>query len=149
MLPFFLWPQAQEHVKRFLSARSAERSSVVLLTNAAITQSLSIGPVPLDKGMLVRVVHFDAPEGQKNEAARERISEGVFHGRGAGMVEEVHLEGGEAGSGLVPFVFEDGAMSGIRSRYVQMIRRCVVHFCCNVKLQQYSTHLGTYSSMRR
>ena len=118
MMPFLFWPQAQEHVKRFLSAPSAEKSSVVLLTNAAITRSLSIGPVPPNKGMLVRAVHFDAAEGQKNEAARERISEGVFHGRGPGMAEEVHLEGGEDGSGLVPFAFEEGAMCGIRSRYV-------------------------------
>lgn len=91
---------------------------MLLLTNAAMTRSLSIGPVPIDKGTLVRVVHFDTPEGQKNEAARDRISRGVFHGRGAGMVEEVHLEGGEDGSGLVPFAFEAGAMGGIRSRCV-------------------------------
>lgn len=87
-----------------------------MLTNAAVARSLAIGPVPTNKGTLVRVVHFDAPEGTKNAAARDRVAGGVSRGRDAATVEEVHLEGGGDAARLAPFAFESGAMGGIRSR---------------------------------
>lgn len=110
--------QAQDHIQRFLSASSAERSSVLVLTNTALARSLSIRPIPTSKATLVRVVHYDAPEGRKNAAARERIAKGVFGGQGAGKAEEVHIESGEDAMGLTPFVFESAAFGVIRSRCV-------------------------------
>lgn len=113
-----LFPQAQGHVKRFLSAPSAKRSSVLLLTNAAAARSPSVGPVPISNATFVRAVHFDAPEGCKNAVARERVVKGMLVGRGgAQAAEEVHLDGGGDASGLTPFAFESGAMGGICSRY--------------------------------
>ncbi|CAN0570684.1 unnamed protein product, partial [Ectocarpus sp. 12 AP-2014] len=71
--------QTQEHVKRFLAATSSERSSVLVLTNSAISRTPpSIGSVKPGHGKLLRVVHFDAPEGKKNAAARARVAGGFF-----------------------------------------------------------------------
>ncbi|CAM9443943.1 unnamed protein product [Ectocarpus sp. 6 AP-2014] len=109
--------QAQEHVKRFLAATSSERSSVLVLTNSAISRTPpSIGSVKPGHGKLQRVVHFDAPEGKKDAAARARVAGGFFRGRAAGAAEEVYLRGGAEAAGLAPFSFDSGAMGGIRSR---------------------------------
>eukprot|EP00752_Nemacystus_decipiens_P010224 g9110.t1 len=111
--------QAQERVKRFLAAPSADRSSVLILTNAALARSPpSVGPVKRALGAFLRVVHFDAPEGEKNAAARGRVAGSFSRGRGAETVEEVHLGGGGGGetAGLAPFSFDSAAMGGIRSR---------------------------------
>ncbi|CBJ32117.1 conserved unknown protein [Ectocarpus siliculosus] len=109
--------QTQEHVKRFLAATSSERSSVLVLTNLAISRTPpSIGSVKPGHGKLQRVVHFDAPEGKKDAAARARVAGGFFRGRGAGAAEEVYLRGGAEAVGLAPFSFDSGAMGGIRSR---------------------------------
>lgn len=110
--------QAKQHLRRFLSAPSAERSSVLVLTNAAVARSPVIGQVPNAAANSVKAVHFDAPEGPKNAAARARVVKGLFGGRHSGMTEEVHLEGGMGAAGVAPFVFESGAMGGICSRWV-------------------------------
>ncbi|CAM9849465.1 unnamed protein product [Ectocarpus sp. 4 AP-2014] len=109
--------QVQEHVKRFLAATSSERSSVLVLTNSAISRTPpSIGSVKPGHGKFLRVVHFDAPEGIKNAAARARVAGGFFRGRGAGAAEELYLRGGAEVAGLAPFSFDSTAMGGIRSR---------------------------------
>lgn len=110
--------KAQEHVKRFLSAPSAEKSSILILTNAALARSPpSIGPVKSAQGTFLRVVHFDAPEGEKNAAARGRVAGSFSRRRGAETaVEEVHLGGGGDTVDLAPFSFDSAAMGGIRSR---------------------------------
>ena len=109
--------QAQEHVKRFLAASSAERSSVLILTNSVLARSPpSIGRVKSSQGSFLRVVHFDEPEGEKNAAARARVTSSLSHGREAEAVEEVFLEGGADTAGLTPFSFDSAAMGGIRSR---------------------------------
>lgn len=109
--------KAQEHVKRFLAATSAERSSILVLTNSAIARSPpSIGPVSPSQGTFLRIVHFDQPEGEKNAAARVRVAGGFSRGRSAGTVQEVHLEGGGDTADLAPFSFDSAAMAGIRSR---------------------------------
>lgn len=89
---------------------------MLIATNAATARSLPIGPIPLLQAKLVRVVHFDAPEGNKNAAARRRIAAGVFGGRGPGTAEEVHLEVDRDAMRLTSFTFENGAMGGISSR---------------------------------
>lgn len=89
---------------------------MLILTNAATARSLPIGPIPLSQAKLVRVVHFDVPEGNKNAAARRRIAAGVFGGRGPGTAEEVHLEADRDTMGLASFTFESGAMGVVSSR---------------------------------
>lgn len=68
------------------------------------------------KGRAVKAVHFDTPEGQKSTAARARVVERVFGGRGAGVAQEVYLEDTGDVAGLAPFPFDSTAMNGIRSR---------------------------------
>lgn len=104
-------------MKRFLATPSAKKSSVLILTSAAVARQPSLGSVPLASGAVVRAVHYDAPEGQKSAAARARVVRLVFGGRRAGpAVQEVHLEGSDDAAMLPPYVFNSGAMDGIRSR---------------------------------
>eukprot|EP00903_Cladosiphon_okamuranus_P009531 g9080.t1 len=112
--------QAQEHIKRFLAAPSAERSSVLVLTNAALARSPpSVGPVKPAHGPFLRIVHFDAPEGEKNAAARGRVAKSFSRGRGARTVEEVYLGGeGRDTVALAPFSFDGAGMGFIRSRLI-------------------------------
>ncbi|CAM9683583.1 unnamed protein product [Scytosiphon promiscuus] len=109
--------QAQEHIKRFLASASTEKSSILMLTNSAVARSPpAIGPIKFAQAALLRVVHFDQPEGEKNAAARGRVAAGFFRGRVAGTAEEVHLEGVGDAAGSAPFSFDSAAMGGIRSR---------------------------------
>ena len=89
---------------------------MLILTNAAAAQSLPISSVPISQSKLVRIVHFDAPEGKRNAGARRRIATGLFCGRDAGTAEEVHLEEGGDVAGVTPFAFENVAMGVIFSR---------------------------------
>lgn len=107
--------KAQELVKRFLAVPSAERSSILILTNSAISRSPP-SIVPVQRAFL-RIVHFDQPEGEKNAAARECLAACFSRGRSVGTVQEVHLNGAGDTAGLAPLLFDSAAMAGIRSRY--------------------------------
>lgn len=91
---------------------------MLVLTNAAVAKSPVIGQVPNATAGSVKAVHFDAPEGPNNAAARARVVRGLFGGRCSGTAEEVHLEGSLGAAGVASFAFESGAMGGICSRWV-------------------------------
>lgn len=99
-----------------MATPSSDKSSVLIITTVALAGQSSIRSAPTATGRLVRAVHFDAPEGPKDAAARIRLVEQLFRGRGPGQAQEVHLEGTGDVAGLRVFAYDSGAMDGIRSR---------------------------------
>lgn len=89
---------------------------MLVLTNATVARSLSVGPIPVVGGVILRVVHFDAAAGTKNAAARERVVQNACSGRDMATMQEIYMEEAGNAAALAPFAFESGAMGAIRSR---------------------------------